>query len=434
MKDERVELIPADRIKVPERFRKDLGDIEELAESLKARGQIQPIVVDHNNHLIVGHRRLEACKALGVPVRVLRASKLSPREKMLVELEENTKRKSMTHVEEIEAMEKIHELLGEQRKEGGDGEQSIRDTAEYLGVSHGTVHRKLELAEAMKILPGLRNTKDESEMYTLFRRAREEALVEELDRRRQDTSSQVEGTGEIICADVVEYLKGFAEGEFPANLIVVDPPYGIELGKKKKAEVDYTMKDAIYDDSEEEWRSLITRFLNELSRVAPQSAHLFIFHGYEWWLIQYLQNALYETGWDYDECPYIWAKVSYPGQTQRPDFNAGRCWEPFTFAYRGPVPLAKKGASNILLYQPLLPAKKTHPVEKPVELLEDIIGRSAEGRPNTMVFDGFCGSGSTLRAAKRLGLRYIGVDIDEYNVKVAKVNLSQEVNIGGGTK
>jgi ParB family chromosome partitioning protein len=60
-------------IRVGKRFRKDLGDLEILARSIKAIGLLHPIVVDRDGNLIAGLRRLRACKALGwgsIPVTV----------------------------------------------------------------------------------------------------------------------------------------------------------------------------------------------------------------------------------------------------------------------------------------------------------------------------------------------------------------------------
>ena len=52
-------------IKVWYRFRKDLGDLQTLAKSIQEIGLLQPIVVNQDNELIAGKRRLEACKLLG---------------------------------------------------------------------------------------------------------------------------------------------------------------------------------------------------------------------------------------------------------------------------------------------------------------------------------------------------------------------------------
>jgi ParB family transcriptional regulator, chromosome partitioning protein len=52
-------------IKIGDRFRKDLGDIKTLASSIQEIGLLQPKVVNQDNELIAGQRRLEACKLLG---------------------------------------------------------------------------------------------------------------------------------------------------------------------------------------------------------------------------------------------------------------------------------------------------------------------------------------------------------------------------------
>jgi ParB family transcriptional regulator, chromosome partitioning protein len=59
------------RIKVRNRIRKSLGDIQSLALSIEEVGLLHPIVVRRDGRLIAGERRLAACKKLGwtsVPV------------------------------------------------------------------------------------------------------------------------------------------------------------------------------------------------------------------------------------------------------------------------------------------------------------------------------------------------------------------------------
>lgn len=62
-------------IKVGSRFRKDLGDVDSLAASIRERGLLHPVVVTSDGRLVAGERRLAAVKSLGwkeVPVRVVK--------------------------------------------------------------------------------------------------------------------------------------------------------------------------------------------------------------------------------------------------------------------------------------------------------------------------------------------------------------------------
>ncbi len=65
-------------IRVGKRHRKDLGDIEGLAASIREIGLLHPIVITADGTLLAGQRRLEAHKLLGrteIPVRIWEGGK-----------------------------------------------------------------------------------------------------------------------------------------------------------------------------------------------------------------------------------------------------------------------------------------------------------------------------------------------------------------------
>jgi ParB family chromosome partitioning protein len=55
-------------------YRQDLGDLQELAASIREFGLLRPVLITRDGRLIAGRRRLEACKLLGwetIPVIVV---------------------------------------------------------------------------------------------------------------------------------------------------------------------------------------------------------------------------------------------------------------------------------------------------------------------------------------------------------------------------
>ena len=66
-----------------------------------------------------------------------------------------------------------------------------------------------------------------------------------------------------------------------------------------------------------------------------------------------------------------------------------------------------------------------HPTQKPLEVLTPILRYSCA--PDAVIVDPFMGSGSTLRAAKDLGLKAIGVELDEEYCEKAARRCAQEV-------
>jgi ParB family chromosome partitioning protein len=100
--------VPITDIKVKRRIRKDLGDIEALAASMKRYGLISPIVLNGANVLIAGGRRLEAARALGW--RTINAVIVNVPDDLDIlefEVEENVQRQNFTTEEAADAFKRI---------------------------------------------------------------------------------------------------------------------------------------------------------------------------------------------------------------------------------------------------------------------------------------------------------------------------------------
>jgi len=66
-----------------------------------------------------------------------------------------------------------------------------------------------------------------------------------------------------------------------------------------------------------------------------------------------------------------------------------------------------------------------HPSQKPIRLMRKLVAEfSNEG---DTIFDPFAGSGTTLKAAKDLNRKYIGIEINPDYVKIAQDRLKQEL-------
>ena len=64
-----------------------------------------------------------------------------------------------------------------------------------------------------------------------------------------------------------------------------------------------------------------------------------------------------------------------------------------------------------------------HPTQKPLSLMLELVGKCPPGT----VLDPFMGSGTTLRAAKDLGRKAIGIELDERYCEIAAQRMGQEV-------
>lgn len=169
-----------DKIVAVDRHRVALGDIEQLAASIKEVGLLHPIVVTPSGRLVAGFRRLEACRRLGrkrVPVTI--ATSLTDARALLVaERDENTCRLDMTPSEKVSlgrALEELERPRAEARMKAGKApsekftEGTRGNTGDIVGAAVGmsrpTYERAKLVVEACEdetLPPGVREIAQEA--------------------------------------------------------------------------------------------------------------------------------------------------------------------------------------------------------------------------------------------------------------------------------
>jgi site-specific DNA-methyltransferase (adenine-specific) len=99
-------------------------------------------------------------------------------------------------------------------------------------------------------------------------------------------------------------------------------------------------------------------------------------------------------------------------------------------------PIANNDKSNVFTYTHKNPssiitgcweanAKKLHPTQKPISLMEYLI--NTYSKASDTILDPFAGSGTTLLAAKRLGRKAIGIELKQEYCDVIVKRLRQNV-------
>jgi ParB-like chromosome segregation protein Spo0J len=110
----------------PGRTRRDMGDLDSLAASMKARGLLQPIGIDARNYLLFGERRLLAAERLGwrdIDVRVVDI------DAVIAEHDENECRKQFTPTERAAIARAIKDRVGDRRGRPKKAEDNSRPGA-----------------------------------------------------------------------------------------------------------------------------------------------------------------------------------------------------------------------------------------------------------------------------------------------------------------
>ncbi len=97
----------------PDNPRKNIGDVTDLAASIKTNGLLSPLsVVPHGQRyrIIAGHRRLAACKQAGIRAVPCFVLQLNPLQQLEAMVTENCQREQLTALEEADAIQGMLDL------------------------------------------------------------------------------------------------------------------------------------------------------------------------------------------------------------------------------------------------------------------------------------------------------------------------------------
>ncbi len=193
----------------------------------------------------------------------------------------------------------------------------------------------------------------------------------------------------LYCGDTRLILPHL--GEAWADAVVTDPPYGIDLqpgwGKTK----------AIANDTRREAKSLWWSVIPLLHRAAkPDTAHVMFAGCTEAWAADVLREWFTVKG-----------SIAWKKRQLGLGFYLRRQWELAWYLHKGKPPLPEQAPSDV--WEGPRVCAPDHSCQKPIWLMR----RAIELAGGRVILDPFSGSGSTLLAAKGLGLRAVGIELEE---------------------
>jgi modification methylase len=246
--------------------------------------------------------------------------------------------------------------------------------------------------------------------------------------------------GGILIGDcVAEMAKLPAE---TVDLVFADPPYNLQLqGDLKRP--DDSRVDAVDDDWDKfssfaAYDEFTRAWLLACRRLMKPSATLWVIGSY---------HNIFRVGAILQDCGFwILNDVVWRKSNPMPNFRGRRftnahetlIWasreaggKGYTFNYEA----LKAGNDDLQVRSDWTIAlctgeerlkngdgKKLHPTQKPEALLARVI--LASSRPDDLVLDPFCGTGTTAAVAKRLGRRFVGIERDAFYARAAEQRLA----------
>jgi len=401
--------IPIDKINIGKRFREELGDIKALAESIRDVGLIHPIVVDINNQLIAGRRRLAAFEHLErkeIPVTIINIEDIQK-----AEIAENVERKDFICSEMVAVKRYLEpELVAtaeERMKEGKpssklDKGRTDEKIAKYVGVGKTTLRKAETIVEAAEDDPEKWGElidevdSDETSINAAFKKIQAQD--------RAEAKAALARTGKtkahIKKQDCKEFLNELDDKS--VDLLLTDPPYYTDI-----------------DDIE----SFVDSWLDLALSKIKDTGQAYIFIGaYAKELKTYLNALENGEGKRFGEPQIlVWTYKNTIGPKPKTQYK--RNWNAILYL-RGPkapdlncIELVEQYSVQEFSAPDARHEVKYHKWQKPIDLAKRLITQGSDEA--SFIIDPFAGSGTFLLASSELGRKNLGVDEDDEVIKKA---------------
>lgn len=208
----------------------------------------------------------------------------------------------------------------------------------------------------------------------------------------------------IYNADCREVLPSLPS----VDLVLTDPPYGVQMGdsKEKRASRHLVRERYLsYEDSLENFTGTVIPVIASLVDSAERVALFTAGHRINYFPQPDAVGGVY--------CPNATGRNKW-------GFNV---FLPILFY--GTDPNIHRGCKPTVLVSYVNAEENGHPCPKPIEWIRWVVIKASQEAET--ILDPFMGSGTTLRAAKDLGRKAIGIEIEERYCEIAANRLRQEV-------
>jgi len=347
-----------------------------VAKSLEEFGFQQPLVLDANNIIVVGHTRFRAAKQLGLEtVPCVIADHLSSEQINAYRIMDNKSAEYASWHDGL-LVQEMTSLLESNYDLELTGFSNIELKDMGLDVNLGFVDEGFIEDDDVPDLPDEPVTK-QGDVWIL-------------------------GNHRLVCGDSTDPLiLNDLMGSQKADLVLTDPPYNVAYVGKTKDQLKIK-NDSLND---QQFRKFLKDAFAVIDKKLKEGASFYIWHadseGYNF------RGACRDTNWEVRQC-LIWNKNSIV--MGRQDYH----WrhEPCLYGWKSGAAhnwYADRKQQTILDFR--RPQKsKVHPTMKPIDLLCYLIKNSS--KIGDVVIDSFLGSGSTLIACEKTGRQCYGVELD----------------------